>query len=223
MCGRYYRTEDKQAIAEFFHAEPTGDELLYAPGYNIAPTTIQPVIRQNRDTLTPEAVLMRWGMVGYHSTGPDPKRASFNARAESLEKSGLWRGPFHRHRCLIPASGFFEWFKPTKEAWRFTLKDDPKLIAFAGVWDAWKNPANSQWLQSYAIITVSANSVLAPIHDRMPAILQPKDYERWLDREEIERPPEDLLRPFEATRMLKYHAHPKVGNVRNQGPDMLNN
>jgi putative SOS response-associated peptidase YedK len=72
---------------------------------------------------------MRWGLVGYHSTGPDPKRASFNARAESLEKSGLWRGPFHRHRCLIPASGFFEWFKPTKEAWRFTLKDDPKLIA----------------------------------------------------------------------------------------------
>ena len=93
----------------------------------------------------------------------------------------------------IPASGFSEWSKPTKEAWRFTLKDDPKLIAFAGVWDAWKNPANSQWLQSYAIITVSVNSVLAPIPDRMPAILHLKDYERWLDHEEIERPPEDLL------------------------------
>jgi putative SOS response-associated peptidase YedK len=94
MCGRYYRTKDKQAIAEFFHAEPTGDELLYAPGYNIAPTTIQPVIRQNRVTLTPEAVPMCWGLVGYYSTGPDPKRASFNARAESLEKSGFWARSF---------------------------------------------------------------------------------------------------------------------------------
>jgi putative SOS response-associated peptidase YedK len=221
VCGRYYRSSDKQAIAESFQAQTTGDDLACVPGYNIAPTTTQPVIRQHRDSLVREIVSMRWGMVGYRSNGPDPKRSTFNARSESLEKNGLWRAPFYRRRCLVPADGWYEWFKPTKEPWRFALKEGGPF-AFAGIWDAWENRADQQWLQSFAIVTVPANAVAASVHDRMPAILHPADYDRWLDREEIERPPTDLLHSTESTAMLRFHADPKVGDVRNQGPELLN-
>jgi putative SOS response-associated peptidase YedK len=116
VCGRYYRTEDKQQLVEYFQAIMTGDPLTYAPGYNIAPTTIQPVLRLERDTNFRELVPMRWGLVGFGSSGPDPKRSTFNARAEGLESSNLWRRPLHRQRALIPASGFFEWRKGGDEA-----------------------------------------------------------------------------------------------------------
>ncbi len=186
------------------------------PAFNIAPATMQPVVRQSRDTAQRELVPMRWGLVGYQSQGPDPQRSTFNARSESLESSGLWRGPLHRHRCIVPADGFFEWQKPTREAWRFSLTSG-KPLGFAGLWDAWKNPADGTWLQSFAIITVPANTLLSGIHDRMPAILQPQEFDRWLDRAEVERAPTDLLRPYETTQMVKHRAHSKVGNVRNQG------
>ena len=82
---------------------------------------------------------MRWGLVGFGSTGPDPKRATFNARSDNLEKSNLWRVPLHKRRCLVPISGYFEWRKPDKVPFRFTLRDQP-LYALAGLWDAWRDP-----------------------------------------------------------------------------------
>ena len=221
MCGRYYRVGDKQVIADYFHAEAFGDDLDYVPGYNIAPTTTQPIIRQARDSDAREIVPMRWGLVGYNSAGPDPKRSTFNARSETVEKSPLWRVPFLRRRCLVPVSGYFEWAKPERTAFRFGVKDEP-LFAVAGLWDAWKSPVNGQWLQSFTILTTFANTLASEVHDRMPVILEPRDYGRWLSRDDTGRPPLDLLRPFDSDRMLKQLAHPKVGNVRNQGADMLN-
>ena len=109
MCGRYYRTADKQKLAEALRAQATGDSLLYAPGYNIAPTTTQPVLRQERDTFSRELVPMRWGLVGFGSKGINQKRTTFNARAEGLEQSSLWSRPLHRHRCIIPMDGDYEW------------------------------------------------------------------------------------------------------------------
>lgn len=218
MCGRYYRTADKQAIAEWFHAAAVNDDPM-PPGYNIAPSTIQPVIRQGRDTGARELVGMRWGLVGFGSAGPDPKRATFNARSDNLERSSLWRTPFHKRRCLVPVSGFFEWRKSDKVPFRFTLSDQP-IYAFAGLWDAWKSPAGD-WLQSFSVITVEANTAMRTIHDRMPAILRPQDYDEWLDRGEVERPPTHLLRPFPETTLLIHAANPKVGNVRNQDIDLL--
>jgi putative SOS response-associated peptidase YedK len=170
MCGRYYRIADKQAIVDHFHSPSTTDEA-FPPGYNIAPGTTQPVIRQGRDTGARELVGMRWGLVGFGSSGPDPKRVTFNARSENLTKSDLWCVPLHKRRCLVPISGYYEWRKPDKVPFRFTLRDEP-LYALAGLWDAWKNPAGD-WLQSFSIITVDASAAMSTIHDRMPAILMP--------------------------------------------------
>jgi putative SOS response-associated peptidase YedK len=221
MCGRYYRTSDKQAIADALHAQAIGDPLAYAPGYNIAPTTIQPVLRQERETYQRELVPMRWGLVGFGSNGIDPKRSTFNARAEGLENSSLWKRPLHRQRCIVPMNGYYEWRKSDRQAFRFTVGENNQPFGVAGLWDAWKSP-EGDWLQSFSIITTDPNEISASIHNRMPVILHPKDYDEWLDRQEVERPPVHLLRPFESIGMCIYNAHPKVGNVRNQGPEMLN-
>lgn len=94
------------------------------------------------------------------------------------------------------------------------------MFAFAGVWDAWKDH-DGRWLQSFAIVTTAANELMSRIHDRMPVILRPRDYDRWLEREPSEQPPVDLLRPFDAEEMEMRPANPAVGNARNNGPEML--
>ena len=225
MCGRYVRRSDKQKIAEWFHAEPqpAGFPLPDAD-YNVAPTTPQPIIRQNRDTGNREMVLARWGLVPFFTTDlKDLKSLStINARAESIAKAPTWREPFKKRRCLVPASAFLEWpkqGKPPKQPYLFELANGNPL-AFAGLWDAWKDK-DGHWLQSFAIVTTEANELLGRIHPRMPVILHACDYDRWLDRKETERLPLDLLRPFESEEMEASEANPLVNNVRNNGPEMM--
>lgn len=151
MCRRYYREADREHLADFFHAEPTGGELPYAPCYNIAPSTYQPVVRQIKDSTARELVPMRWGMIGFGTKGLDPKLKTFNAREEALTRSDLWSAPFERRRCLVPADGFYVFRKSDQWPFRFTLAW-PEVFAFAGLWDAWKDPSNGTWFQSFAII-----------------------------------------------------------------------
>lgn len=224
MCGRYYRRSDKQRIAEAYRVgEIPFDLVLPDWDFNVAPTTFQPVIRQSRDSGQRELVLMRWGMVPYFTKNlADIKGIStINAKAEGIEKSPTWRVPLLRRRCLVPADGFYEWKRideKTRKPFAIHRKSDEPL-AFAGLWDAWKAP-DGTWLQSYSIITTEANELMARIHSRMPVILHPRDYDRWLEREE-QRAPVDLLRPFDAEELALAPANVKVGNVRNNGPEML--
>jgi putative SOS response-associated peptidase YedK len=226
MCGRYYRRSDKQRIAEAYRlGEIPFDLVLPDWDFNVAPTTFQPVIRQSRDTGRRELVLMRWGMVPHFTKQlADVKGIStINAKADGIEKSPTWRVSFLRRRCLVPADGFYEWKRldeKTRQPFAVRLSNEAPF-AFAGLWDAWKAPDGS-WLQSYSIITTDANELISGIHNRMPVILNPQDYERWLDRED-QRPPTDLLRPYDADKMVAAPCNPKVGNVKNNGPEMLNN
>jgi len=225
MCGRYYRRSDKQKIGDAFNISDLPSSLIISDAdYNVAPTTFQPVIRNDRETGERELVLMRWGLVPFFTKQlSDVKGIStINAKAENVDKSPTWRTPFLKRRCLVPASGYYEWKKldaKTKQPFAFRLKDDEPL-AFAGLWDAWKDP-NGEWLQSFSIITTDANELTSDVHTRMPVILHPKDYGRWLERES-ERPPVDLLRPFESEAMAATPCNPLVGNFRNNGPEMLN-
>jgi putative SOS response-associated peptidase YedK len=225
MCGRYYRRSDKQRIAEAYRlGEIPFDLVLPDWDFNVAPTSFQPVIRKSRDTGERELVLMRWGLVPYFTKQlSDVKGIStINAKAEGIEKSPTWRIPFLKRRCLVPADGFYEWKRldeKTKQPFAFQMANQ-KPFAFAGLWDAWKAPDGS-WLQSYSIITTDANEVLTRVHHRMPVILHSRDYDRWLNREQ-ERLPIDLLRPYEAEEMSGAPCNPQVGNVKNNGPEMLN-
>lgn len=248
MCGRYFRQSEKQKIAEDYRAGMVFDDPL-APDYNIAPMTFQPVIRLSRDTGVREMALLRWGLVPFFATSLKEFKgiSTFNARAESVATSATWREPFKRRRCLIPADGFYEWMakvvepkpgapvkrptasrsqaKGTKQPFAITLTNGEPM-AFAGLWDAWKEPKKSpqevdRWLQSFAIVTTEANELMAPIHDRMPVILHPRDWEEWLDRDDSRPAPMHLLRPYDADAMKAVACNTAVGNVRNNGPEML--
>jgi len=226
MCGRYVRRGDKQRIAEAFHVRSGFDGLSMPPDdYNVAPSTFQPVIRESRDDGSREMVLMCWGLIPFFTKQlSDIKGMStINAKAENVAKSPTWREPFKKRRCLVPASAFYEWKKvdaKTKQPYAFTL-DGGSMFAFAGLWDAWKD-GQGHWLQSFSICTTTANELMSSVHPRMPVILHKRDYDRWLYREVTAQPPVDLLRPFASDDMEMAPANPLVGNVRNNGPEMLN-
>ena len=225
MCGRYVRRGSKQKIAEYFHAHPNPLELpMPDADYNVAPTTFQPIIRQSREKGDREMILARWGLVPFFLKALEEVKglSTINARAESITKAPTWREPMKKRRCIIPAHSFYEWdkfSKPPKQPYSFELANGNSL-GFACLWDAWKDK-EGQWLQSFAIVTTEANELMSKVHPRMPVILHPRDYDRWLDREETERLPLDLLRPFESDEMEMFEANPKVGNVRNNGPEMM--
>ena len=227
MCGRYFSNWDKQKIAESFQLRDVPD-IAMAPNYNIAPTTFEPVVRVGRDSGERELELMRWGLVPHFAKSlADFKGFStFNARAETLLTSPTFRVPFKKRRCLVPADGFYEWKKlddspkPAKEAYAITLTNGEPM-AFGGVWDAWKD-ADGNWLQSFSIITTEANEIMATIHNRMPVIVPRRDWLEWLDRDDSLPAPVHLLRQYESEAMRLERCNPLVGNVRNNGPEMLN-
>jgi putative SOS response-associated peptidase YedK len=226
MCGRYYRRSNKQRIAETFKLGNLPEGFVLPDWDYVAPTTFQPVIRHNKQTAKHEMVLMRWGMVPHFATSlAEFKRvATINARADSLMNGAMWRIPFQRRRCLVPADGFYEWktiSTKAKKPYAFSMKGGGPF-AFAGLWDAWKDPAQDEWLQSFTIITTPPNELTATVHNRMPAILRRYDYEEWLMRVDGESPPIGLLRAYPATEMTVKEAHKDVNQIKNNHTELLN-
>jgi putative SOS response-associated peptidase YedK len=212
MCGRYRLTAKERYIVEHFDLDGEG-EVQWSPRYNIAPTQDVPVIRQ--DAREPRRLfsLMRWGLVPYWAKGASFGNRAINAMAETAAEKPAFRDPLRKQRCLIPADGFYEWKKLSsreKQPYNIGLKDDA-LFAFAGLWDRWLSPSGG--LETCTILTTSANSLTRDVHDRMPVILQPEDYDLWLDPG-ITTPArlQHLLRPFDAALMRKYPVSSKVGN-----------
>ena len=224
MCGRYYRRSDKQRIAEAFKVGklPSGFEL--APDYNIAPDTFQPVIRPDFETGDRELVSMRWGMVPWFAKTEDEFKelSTINAKASRLQESNMWREPFKRRRCLVPADWFYEWpvVNGEKQARAFALKDGSPF-AFAGIWDRWKDKDTNEILESFAIVTVEPSEWMAKYHDRMGVILKPKDYQRWLEEGEEHTLPLDLLRPYPEEEMQSWRVSDQVGNTRNNWAELI--
>ena len=224
MCNRYFRDSDKQRLVEAFYLGDREDlPLEIAPSYNIAPTTMQPVIVPDRDTGERSLRIMRWGLIPVWAKDPKAMGLStMNAKAETLMEKPMWRTPFKKCRCLVPADGFYEWKKmdaKTKQPYAFRLKDDGPF-AFAGVWEHWKAPDGALEWDTYSIITTEPNEIAATVHNRMPVILKASDYGRWLDVGDTEHPPVDLLRPYDADKMTAYPVDPRVGNVRNNHPGL---
>jgi putative SOS response-associated peptidase YedK len=225
MCGRYYRRSDKQRIAEAFALSQSLDTVLEAaPSYNVAPTSPQPVIVKDRETGERSLRVMRWGLIPFW-TKDDPKKlgiSTINAKAETVLEKALWKQPFLKRRCLVPADGYYEWQKldaKHKQPFAFSLTRGGPL-AFAGLWDRWKAPSG-ELIYSFAIITTEANEMNAPMHDRMPVILHSADYDRWLSESAPERPPTDLLRTTPSDEMTCWPVSADVGNVRNDSPILI--
>jgi putative SOS response-associated peptidase YedK len=222
MCGRYVRRSDKQRIAEHFHVHgPSVPD--FGESFNVAPQTFQPVIRLNRDSGQREIVLMRWGLIPFWAKDAKMGLSTINAKAETVATAPAFREAFKTRRCLVPADAFYEWQKidaKTKQPFAIGMKDGSPY-AFAGLWERWRDPATKEPLETFTVITTDPNELLEPLHNRMPVIIQPKDYDRWLTPGDPQCPPVDLLRPFPADRMTAWKVDRKVGNVKNDMPDCI--
>lgn len=222
MCGRYYRRSDKQKIAEAFRTGvPTTFEIL--PSYNVAPQTFQPVVVLNPDTLERELYQMRWGLVPFWARESKIGYSTINAKAETLATSPAFREPFRSRRCLIPVDGFFEWQTLTsklKQPYAVSLSSGA-MFALAGLWDTWKQKGIGAILSTFTIITTDPNELMEPFHNRMPVILSPADYDRWLMPADPSHLPVDLLRPFPEDKMKTWKVSTAVGNVRNDQPELI--
>ena len=167
--------------------------------------------------LGPGAVLGKDTKIGY---------STMNARAEEAANKPAFREAPRKRRCLIPADAFYEWAKrdaKTKQPFAFGLRSG-EPFAFAGLWERWRpkeGEAPGTYLETFTILTTDANEVLEPVHNRMPVILEPGDYNRWLEPAAVERLPVDLLRPFPAEQMISWPVGERVGNVRNNDPELL--
>ena len=215
MCGRFILKTPAQDLAETFGA------TLFpplAPRYNIAPTQPVLIVRASVEAGAREASMVRWGLVP--SWSKEIRSAPLiNARSETAATKPSFRSAFRRRRCLIPTDGFYEWRAEGKRRQPLHIRlRDSRSFAFAGLWESWQAP-DGEIVESCVILTTEANELMRTIHDRMPVILDPTDYEPWLDptaqQSESVQP---LLRQFPAERMEAYEVATVVNNARNETP-----
>lgn len=216
MCGRYSLAQAADRLAEAFDLD--ADEVPLMPfRYNIAPAQAVPVVRSVRQSRQMD--LLHWGLIPSWSKDPTIGFKLINARAETLTEKPSFRVAFRRRRCLIPADGFYEWqpLEGKKQPYYF-CRDDHQPFALAGLWEHWESPDGE--IESCTIVTTEANSLLQSIHSRMPVILQPEDYEQWLDPQiqETDRL-QHLLYPGENSAFIRYPVSTKVNRPQNDMPD----
>ena len=248
MCGRYDNLIAREAYRALFMAERLPPSN-FPPRYNIAPTDQIPIVRVDPRDGTRELAMVRWGLIPYWMK-EKPKVPHINARAETVHTQPLFRDAFARRRCLIPATGFYEWQKRAdgKQPYRFVRKD-MEPFAFAGIWEYVKlqearraprvspeasprassgptgthreeaggpgGPAAGEAILSAAIIVGEPNPLTAAVHDRMPVILMPDDYDAWLDKRTAIDAARAMLKPYDAALMKAYAVSRLVNSVKN--------
>jgi putative SOS response-associated peptidase YedK len=226
MCGRYQRRADKQKIAEAFQlGNVDGLALEFAPDYNAAPQSMQPVIVWDEAGGMRVLQMMFWRFLPPFVTDPKKFRLdTINAKGETLLDSRMWRSAFLHSRCLIPVDSFIEWKRvdaKTKLPWIFAMRND-EPFALGGVWQHWCSPDGKTEMDTFAVITTEPNELLVEktVHDRMPVIIKRSDYQRWLEPGNEEQPPVDLIRPFDSDKMKAWRVDRRINNVRNNEPSL---
>ena len=214
MCGRYRLSRRKQIIAEHFEVLPDDDD--WTPRYNIAPTQRVLVIRQHPKEPCRDLSLVRWGLIPSCAKEASGAAGMINARSESATTKPAFRDALKSRRCLIPADGFYEWMRAgkTKQPYCFEV-DKGELFAFAGLWERWKDP-NGNWIKSCSILTTTPNAVTAPFHDRMPVILNPDNYDLWLDPGFTDvAAVSEMLKPYDARVMRCFPVSTRINHAVN--------
>jgi putative SOS response-associated peptidase YedK len=216
MCGRYSLIGIDDLGNRFRVFNPS---IGFRSHFNIAPGSMNPVIVQHDRA---EMVMMQWGLIPHWAKDIRTMQHPINARAEGLAEKPMFRGLLKDKRCLIPASGFYEWKKELKHKIPFYLhlKDEP-VFAFAGLYDMWHNPAGEGYA-TYTIITTGPNELMAPIHNRMPAILRREDEDRWVSGDSLSAADlNGILAPYLAGRMEAYPVLPLVNNPGNNDERLI--
>ncbi|MBE0627577.1 MAG: SOS response-associated peptidase [Burkholderiales bacterium] len=218
MCGRYNIITDAQALFEAFQVQA---ELGASPlaRYNVAPATDQLVILQ--EGAQRQARWHRWGLIPHWARDKAIGYKTINARGESVATKPAFRGALRQRRCLVPATGFYEWqlHEGGKQPYLIRLRSGG-LFSFAGLWETWTGPEGE--LRSFTIVTTEPNELMARIHDRMPVILPRAQYARWLDPA-LQDPAQiqTMIASYPATELQAIPIGRRIGNARNQGPELI--
>lgn len=219
MCGRFTLTVDPADLQDVF--ENFTFPSMHAPRFNIAPS--QPILAIPNDDKA-IADFFIWGLIPMWAKDPAIGNRLINARGETLSEKPSFRGSYRHKRCLILADGFYEWKslagKKTKTPYYIHMRDR-KPFALAGLWDHWESPDGSS-IRSCTIITTAPNELMQSIHDRMPVILHPRDFNRWLDpAPQTPEKLQPLIRPFPADAMSAYPVSTLVNKVTNDLPELV--
>jgi putative SOS response-associated peptidase YedK len=217
MCGRFVQYSDPDLYAETFDL---GRVCAASPRYNVAPSQDVLAVRLASDGVR-ELIPLRWGLVPAWSKGPDTRYSMINARAETVADKPAYRHAFRQRRCLIPSEGFYEWrVTPTGKQPCLIRRADGVPFAIAGLWETWQGGVSA--LQTCTIVVSGANTLVAPVHDRMPVIIQPYDYATWLDPHNSDRTVlTALLRPADPAGWVLYPVSQRVNSPRTEGPDLM--
>ena len=219
MCGRFTQERPTSDLAEIFAAEDLADD----PGsrFNVAPTDEAVVVVQRDEHRAIKAY--RWGLIPHWADGPKIGNRMFNARAETLASSPVFRDAFRRRRCLVPVESFFEWRREGTVRQPFRIvRADGRPLALAGLWSGWRDPETEEVRRTFTIVTTTPNDLMRPIHNRMPVVVPFDAWDRWLDPAlpdlgELQ----SLLVPAPDEDLEAYPVSRAVNNVRNDGPELI--
>jgi putative SOS response-associated peptidase YedK len=217
MCSRYSLTSPPEAVRAYFGYADTPN---FPARYNIAPTQPIAVVARDREGVR-RFWLMRWGLLPSFVKDPKTFPTLINARAEEVLEKPSFRNAMRWRRCLIPADGFYEWTGPKGKRRPFLLRPrDGRLIAFAGLYERWRDKDGGE-IDTVTILTTAANATVAALHDRMPVVLPPEHFEAWLD---VKNTPADaalkLLLPASEALLEPIELDPKINDSRKDEPGL---
>lgn len=222
MCGRFALISSTEQIAELFGLDATAVAHIppAVPRYNIAPTQPVAAVRLDENGRR-QFTFFHWGLIPSWAKDHTIGSRLINARAETITEKPSFRNAFKRRRCLIPADGFYEWQTSNgRKQPTYIHPTHPHPFAFAGLWESWQDAAGSQ-LQSCTILTTTPNELMAPIHNRMPVIIEPADFDLWLDPGPQPDQALHLLRPYPASHMAAYPVSSRVNSPANDTPECI--
>jgi putative SOS response-associated peptidase YedK len=208
MCGRFTRQYTWQQLHALYRPSVPTAIPNFQPQYNVCPTDPADVVVPNGDAR--ELVQMRWGLVPFwwDKSVKELRLSTFNARVETVATKQFFREPFRQRRCLMPVSGYFEWEETPagKQPYYFTARDGSPILTVAGLWDQWKNRESGERIKSCAMIICEPNDFVREVHDRMPVLLQPDQFDHWLSGkmtvEELRPAPNDYLQRWAVSKRV---------------------
>ncbi len=217
MCGRYASFLPPDLIARLFGTKNPLPNLK--PTWNMAPAMNAPVVRRHPESGDRHLDLLTWGFVPAFAKILKEARRPVNARAETVATSGMFRSAFAKRRCIVPAAAFYEWQAGAAGKTPYAIaRADGDPLAFAGIWEGWRSP-EGDILRTFAILTATANAQMSVLHTRMPVILEKSDWPVWMGEDDTD--PATLLRPSAEGVLRLWPVDKRVGNVRNDGPELL--
>lgn len=222
MCGRYTLSSPVEVVADLFSVDPGHAPETLAPRFNVAPTQTVPVVRVARPGAPRTLEMLRWGLIPSWAKEAEIGNRMINARSETAAEKPAYKSSFRKKRCLVAADGFYEWKPEGKVKQPFHIhQTNGEPFGIAGLWSSWRSP-EGETVETFTILTTSPNEVLAPIHDRMPVILDPADYDLWLDPkiEDVERL-QALMAPAPAEGWEAVPVSRAVNNPANDSPACL--